>query len=101
MKVHSTLGPGFLESVYQKALAYELGKAGLIVDCEKPITVYYDGLAVGDFSADMMVEQRVILELKANHALATANEVQLVNYLTATGTEVGLLPQLRRAAVRV
>jgi GxxExxY protein len=91
MKVHSTLGPGFLESVYQKALAYELGKAGLKVDCEKPIAVYYDGLAVGDFSADMLVERKVMLELKANHALASANEVQLVNYLTATGIEVGLL----------
>ena len=58
MKVHSTLGPGFLESVYQRALAHELGKAGLKVDCEKPITVHYDGVAVGDFSADMLVEDR-------------------------------------------
>ena len=91
MKVHSTLGPGFLESVYQKALAHELRKAGLKVECEKPITVYYDGVPVGDFSADMLVEDRVVLELKANQALAPANEVQLVNYLTATGIEVGLL----------
>jgi len=91
MKVHSALGPGFLESVYQKALAHELAKAGLNVACEKPITVHYDGVAVGDFSADMLVENRVMLELKANQALATANEVQLVNYLTATGVEIGLL----------
>jgi len=91
MKVHSTLGPGFLESVYQKALAYELRKAGLKVEGEKPIAVYYDGIPVGDFSADMLVEGRVMLELKANQALAPANEVQLVNYLTATGVEVGLL----------
>ena len=91
MKVHSTLGPGFLESVYPKALAHELAKAGLKVECEKPITVHYDGVAVGDFSADMLVENRVMLELKANQALATANEVQLVNYLTATGVEIGLL----------
>ena len=90
MKVHSTLGPGFLESVYQKALAHELGKAGLQVETEKPIAVTYDGVPVGDFSADLLVE-KVIVELKANHSLAPINEVQLVNYLTATGIEVGLL----------
>ena len=91
MKVHSALGPGFLESVYQKALAHELRKAGLIVEWERPIAVFYDGVPVGDFSADMVVENRVMLELKANHAIAPANEVQLVNYLTATGIEIGLL----------
>jgi GxxExxY protein len=91
MKVHSPLGPGFLESVYQKALAHELRKAVLKVECERPIAVHYDGVIVGDFSADMLVEGRVLPELKANQALAPANEVQLVNYLTATGLEVGLL----------
>jgi GxxExxY protein len=91
MKIHSTLGPGFLESVYQNAPAHELRKAGLKLECEKPITVHYDGVPVGDFSADMLVEDRVMLELKANQALALANEVQLVNYLTATGIEIGLL----------
>jgi GxxExxY protein len=91
MKVHSTLGPGFLESVYQKALAHELAKAGLKVECEMPIMVQYDGIPVGGFSADMLVEDRVMLELKANQALAPANEVQLVNYLTATGIGIGLL----------
>ena len=80
MKVHSTLGSGFLESVYQNALTHELRKAGLKVESEKCITVQYDGVAVGDFSADMLVEDRVILELKANQALAPAHEVQLVNY---------------------
>jgi GxxExxY protein len=91
MKVHSTLGSGFLESVYQKALAHELRKAGLKVESERPITVHYDSVAVGDFSADLLVEDLVMLELKANQALAPANEVQLVNYLTATGIEIGLL----------
>ena len=91
MKVHSALGPGFLESVYQKALGHELCKAGLSVECEKPITVHYDGIVVGDFSSDMLVERRVMLELKANQVLVPANEVQLVNYLTATGIEIGLL----------
>jgi GxxExxY protein len=88
MKIHSALGPGFLESVYQNALAHELGKAGVKVECEKAIVVHYDGVAVGDFSADMLVEEKVMLELKANQALVAANEVQLVNYLTATGVEV-------------
>ena len=91
MKVHSALGFGFLESVYHKALAHELRKAGLAVDCEKAIAVYYDNIIVGDFSADIMVENRVMVELKANQALVTANEVQLVNYLTATNLETGLL----------
>jgi GxxExxY protein len=91
MSVHSTLGPGFLESVYQKALAHELQKMGLRVECEKSITVYYDGVVVGEFSADMLVGQSVMVELKANQAIAPANEVQLVNYLTATGIEIGLL----------
>jgi GxxExxY protein len=91
MKVHRTLGPGFLESVYQNALAHELRKAGLRVECEKPIQVTYDGIVVGDFAADMLVEGAVMVENKAVQALAPAHEVQLVNYLTATGIEIGLL----------
>ena len=91
MKVHSTLGPGFLESIYQKALVHELNKAGLKVECEKTITVQYDGVTFGDFSADVLVEDSVVLELKAKQALVPANEVQLVNYLTATGIELGLI----------
>ncbi len=91
MKVHSALGPGFFELVYRNALAHELRKGGLQPECEKLITVRYDGVPVGDFSADMLVEGHVILELKATQALAAANEVQLVNYLTATSIEIGLL----------
>ncbi len=91
MKVHSALGPGFLESVYHNALAHELEKAALAVESEKPIAVHYDGIVVGDFLADLLVENTVLLELKANQALSPANEVQLVNYLTATGIEIGLL----------
>jgi GxxExxY protein len=91
MKVHSMLGPGFLESVYAKALAHELRKAGLKVECEKQITVKYDGVVVGDFSADKLVEEKVLVEEKAVQSIVSAHEVQLVNYLTATGIEVGLL----------
>jgi len=91
MTVHGVLGAGFLESVYQKAFAHELRKAGLKVECERSITVTYDGVVVGDFSADMLIEELVLIENKAVQALVTAHEVQLVNYLTATGIEIGLL----------
>jgi GxxExxY protein len=91
MKVHRTLGPGFLESVYQKALAHELRKLGLRVECEKPIKVICDSVVVSDFSADMLIQDTVVIENKAAQALVSAHEVQLVNYLTATGVEIGLL----------
>lgn len=91
MKVHSFLGPGFLESVYRNALAHELRKAGLKVELERPIDVNYDGVVIGNFITDLFVEGSVIVELKATQALAAAHEVQIVNYLTATGIDVGLL----------
>ena len=91
MTVHRTLGPGFLESVYQNSLAHELLKAGLKVECYKALTVTYDGVVVGNFSADMVIEGVVLIENKAVQNLVAAHEVQLVNYLTATGIEIGLL----------
>lgn len=91
MRVHSTLGPGYLESVYENALAHELRRSGIRLECQKPIVVMYDGIVVGDFFADMLVESAVIVENKAVHALCQAHELQLVNYLTATGVELGLL----------
>ena len=91
MKVHRTLGPGFLESVYQKALLYELAKAGLKVESDKPIQVHYEGVIVGDFKADLIVNDELIVELKAVSGIVVEHEVQLVNYLAATGKDVGLL----------
>ena len=91
MKVHSALGPGFLESVYQNALIWELRKAGFKAEAERPISVRYDGQIVGAFTADLFVSGSVIVELKASQSLAKAYEVQLVNYLTATGFDEGLL----------
>ena len=91
MQVHRVLGQGFLESVYENAFAHEMRKAGLHVECQTPIRVYYDGVIVGDFIADMRVENRILVENKAVLALNTAHEVQLVNYLNATGIEIGLL----------
>ncbi len=91
MTVHRTLGPGFLEAVYQKALAIELQQAGMKVVCECPIRVMYAGINVGDYAADMLVEDRILIENKAVKLLCVAHEVQLVHYLTATWIETGLL----------
>jgi GxxExxY protein len=91
MTVHSTLGPGFLESVYQNALILELRKRRLIAEAGKPITVRYEGQVVGAFTADLVVNDCLIVELKATQSLAKAHEVQLVNYLVATGIDEGLL----------
>ena len=90
-RVHNTLGFGFLETVYQNALIIELLKSGLKVEKEKPITVLYENQIIGDYISDIVVEETIILELKAVKELHAVHEVQLVNYLKATGTEVGLL----------
>ncbi|NIM98617.1 MAG: GxxExxY protein [candidate division Zixibacteria bacterium] len=90
-KVHNKLGFGFLESVYQNALAIELSRAGLKVDKERRIVVQYDGQVVGDFNADMIVEDKIIVELKSLKEIHPIHEAQVVNYLKATGMEVGLL----------
>ena len=85
------LGPGYLESVYKNAMLVELKKNGLSYEVEKPINVYYKDVLVGDFKADIIVEGILILELKAVQSLHMAHEIQLVNYLTATGVDNGLL----------
>ena len=89
--VHNTLGYGFLEKVYRNALVIELAKRGIKADSEKPIKVFYEGQIVGDYLCDLIVDDKVILELKAVRELNDIHEVQLVNYLKATGVEVGLL----------
>ena len=91
MKVHRILGPGFLESVYRKALLIELRGAGLRADEGKRVGVVYQGVPAGDFFADIVVADTVILELKAVDALCKAHESQTVHYLTATGLDIGLL----------
>lgn len=90
-RVYNKMGAGFLESVYEKCLIIELMKSGLIVDVQKSIQVFYDGKLVGDFVADIIVNNTIILELKAVKQLSKTHEVQLVNYLVATGRPVGLL----------
>lgn len=91
MKVHRELGPGFVEFVYRNALVHELRKEGLSVEIEKPLKVRYDGVVVGEFSADLFVESWLIVELKAVSLLTKDHEVQTVNYLTAIGQDFGLL----------
>ncbi len=90
-KVHNTLGPGFLEKVYENALRIELEKLGLRVRQQEPINVEYEGHLVGEYYADLWVDERVVVELKAALTLAKEHEVQLVNYLTGTGVNDGLL----------
>lgn len=88
---YNTLGYGFLEKVYQNSLSIELRSLDLDVDVEKPIKVLYNGEIVGNYVADIVVEDKVIVEIKAVKELSDIHEVQLVNYLKATGIEVGLL----------
>jgi len=90
-KVHNTLGFGFLEAVYQNALLIELLKTGLHAEKEKKIQVQYYNQLVGDYIADIIVENKIILELKSVKELHPAHSAQLVNYLKATGLEIGLL----------
>lgn len=90
-EVHNTLGMGFLEKVYQNALIKELRLRGYQAEPEAKIPVYYKEELVGDYSADILVERRIILELKALSALTSEHEAQLLNYLKATRLKVGLL----------
>jgi len=90
-KVHNTLGFGFLENIYQNALSVELNRNGISHEIEKPINVYYGDKLIGEYKADLIADDKVILELKALKDLHAAHEAQLVHYLKATGIEVGLL----------
>ena len=90
-KVYNTLGYGFLEKIYENALAIEIRKLGLKVSQQENIKVYYDSTEVGDYYADLLVENLVIIELKAAKDLSEEHEAQLTNYLRATKIEVGLL----------
>ena len=103
-EVYNELGTGFLESVYQKSLALALDSAGLTVCSRVDIPVWFRGHQVGHFEGDMLVEGCVLLELKATRALDSSHQAQLLNYLRATGVEVGLLlnfgpkPEFKRLA---
>lgn len=100
--VYNTLGYGFLEKVYENSLLLELQKSGLCCEKQKKINVYYEDSLVGEYFADIIVNNKVIIELKAADNLCYKHECQLINYLKATNVEVGLLlnfgkePQFRR-----
>jgi GxxExxY protein len=89
--VHKELGYGFVEKVYKNALAIELQETGVKCNVEVPLKVLYHEKTVGDYCADMIVDDKIIVEVKAVSDLAPIHEVQLVNYLKATGLQVGLL----------
>jgi len=90
-RVHRVLGYGFLEKVYENAMLIELRRNGLMVKQQESINVYYDDQIIGEYFADLFVENVIIIELKAASMLAKEHEIQLVNYLTATKINMGLL----------
>ena len=100
--VYHSLGYGFLEKVYENSLTFELKQNGLFVAQQMPIKVSYKENPVGDYFADLVVENKIILELKAQEVLISENEAQLLNYLKATEYEIGLLlnfgkkPEIKR-----
>lgn len=91
IRVHRTLGPGFLESIYRRALLIELRKHDLEAEAEKEILIYYDGQMVGRHRLDLIIEGQVILELKTVESLSKAHYAQVRSYLKATGLDVALL----------
>jgi len=100
-RVYNKMGFGFLESVYEKCLLIELRNAGLAAEAQKPITVYYEGEIVGEFVANIVVNNAVIIELKSVRRIIKAHEVQLVNYLVATGKPVGLILNFGETKVEI
>jgi GxxExxY protein len=100
-RVMNTLGAGFLEKVYENALAHEMREAGLSVAQQKGITVYYNGIVVGEYVADLVVEETVVVELKASKALDPAHTAQCINYLKATGLHLCLLLNFSRPRLEI
>ena len=90
-KVYNALGFGFVERIYHNAMIIELVNQGIRIETESPIEVHYEGRLVGSFAADLIVENRVLLELKAKEPIQDAHISQLTNYLRSTNIEVGLL----------
>ena len=91
MEVHQHLGAGFLESVYHTALAYELGLRNIPFESHKPLPVLYKGIIVGQYEADIVVDQAIILELKAVSAISAAHIAQAHHYLAATGLRLAII----------
>jgi GxxExxY protein len=96
-RAHNELGHGFMEKVYKNAMAIELAEVGVRCSCEVPLKVLYHGRVVGDYCADMVVEDKIVVEAKTVSKLDSVHEVQLVNYLKATGLNIGLLINFGRS----
>ena len=101
MKVSNALGSGFLEKVYENALVHELRKSGLAVKQQYAMAVLYDGSVVGDYAADVLVEDLVLVEMKAVKAMDEVHMAQCMNYLKATGLRVCLLLNFGRPQLQV
>jgi GxxExxY protein len=91
MEAHNTLGSGFLEAVYEAALAHELRELRLAFERQKRLAVHYTGMTIGEYKADFAAENSVIVELKAQRALTAVDEAQVINCLKTTGLRIGLL----------
>ena len=100
-KVSNSLGAGFLEKVYENALAHQLIKDGMRIEQQKPIKVYYDNIVVGDYFADLIVEGSVIVELKAAKNIEDIHLAQCLNYLKATGLKLGLIINFGKPRVEI
>ena len=99
--VANSLGPGFLEKIYENALAHEIRKAGLLVEQQKAVCVIYDGLSVGEYFADLLVQGSVVVELKAVRGLEDIHMAQCLNYLKATGLKICLLINFGTSRIQI
>jgi GxxExxY protein len=100
-RVMNTLGAGFLEQVYENALAHELRKSCLAVVQQQGITIHYDGIVVGEYAVDLLIEETVMVELKAVKALDSVHAAQCVNYLKATGLRLCLLLNFGKSRIEI
>ena len=100
-RVLNALGPGFLEKVYENAMVHELRKAGLVVAQQQGVTVVYDGIVVGEYAVDLLVEGRIVVELKAIKALDSAHAAQCINYLKVPGLQLCLLLNFGKARLEI
>ncbi len=101
IRIHRTLGPGFLETIYHRTMAHELTKTRLFFEEQAPMQVTYDGVVLGDYFTDFLVDRHVVVEIKAVTTLTTAHEIQLVNYLNAVRFDLGLLVNFGGSRIEV
>jgi GxxExxY protein len=101
IKVHRTLGPGFLESIYHNALKIELEKRNLLFETEKVVIIKYEGEVVGEHRLDLVMKDEVVVELKAVHDISDAHFSQIISYLKATSKKVGLIINFSKSTIDI